>query len=81
MPPYYILPGRFWQELLESPFYGTPCYVYLNHKQKRRAGRLREGGTIMKENEVITTSSNMQNVTELLYLAALLLGGLLGACL
>ncbi len=35
----------------------------------------------MKENEVITTSSNMQNVTELLYLAALLLGGLLGACL
>ena len=53
----------------------------MTHKQKRRAGRLREGGTIMKENEVITTSSNLQNVTELLYLAALLLGGLLGACL
>ena len=35
----------------------------------------------MKENEVITTSSNLQNVTELLSLAALLLGGLLGACL
>ena len=35
----------------------------------------------MKENEVITTSSNLQNVTELLYLAAMLLGGLLGACL
>ena len=35
----------------------------------------------MKENEVITTSSNLQNVTELLCLAALLLGGLLGACL
>ncbi len=35
----------------------------------------------MKENEIITTSSGMQNVTELLYLAALLLGGLLSACL
>lgn len=35
----------------------------------------------MKDNEVITTSTGMQNVTELLYLAALLLGGLLGTCL
>ena len=30
----------------------------------------------MKEEDIITTSTGMQNVTELLYLAALLLGGL-----
>ncbi len=34
----------------------------------------------MKEDD-ITTSTGMQNVTELLYLAALLLGGFLSACL
>ena len=34
----------------------------------------------MKEDD-ITTSTGMQNVTELLYLAALLLGGSLSACL
>ncbi len=32
-------------------------------------------------NEEITTSTGMQNVAELLYLAALLLGGLLSALL
>ena len=56
--------------------------MYTEATDKRDAnGRLREGGKNMKDNDIITTSTGMQNVTELLYLAALLLGGLLSAWL
>ena len=34
----------------------------------------------MNEHNIITTSSPMQNLAELLYLAAFLLGGVLIAC-
>ena len=49
-------------------------------KTKRRKTVSQREDIIMKE-ENITTSTGMQNVTELLYLAALLLGGLLTALL
>ena len=35
----------------------------------------------MDEQSIITTSSGMQNLMELLYLGALLLGGMLIACM
>ncbi len=45
-------------------------------KTKRRENASQREDKNMKE-EIITTSTGMQNVAELLYLAALLLGGLL----
>lgn len=56
------------------------CILQSQNKRDAQGVSEREERS-MKENEIITTSSGMQNVTELLYLAALLLGGLLSACL
>ena len=54
-------------------------YTQITNTKRRVRAPQREDMN-MKE-ELITTSTGMQNVTELLYLAALLLGGLLTAVL
>lgn len=56
------------------------CILKSQTKETQKNVSAREEHT-MKEDDIITTSTGMQNVTELLYLAALLLGGLLSACL
>ena len=57
-------------------------YVMYTETTEKRDGDRRLKREDMKMNEeIITTSTGMQNLTELLYLAALLLGGLLTALL
>ena len=54
-------------------------YTEITETKRRKTASQREDKDMKEEN--ITTSTGMQNVAELLYLAALLLGGLLTAVL
>lgn len=55
--------------------------MYTETTEKRDGDRRLKREDMKMNEEIITTSTGMQNLTELLYLAALLLGGLLTALL